>query len=60
MKRYVGTAKIVADSRTPRRLISATTAMASTASETRMWNNSGAADVTAAMPAATLTETVRT
>ena len=60
MNRYVGAAKIVADSRTPRRLIIATSAIASNARETRMWNNVGTAEVTAAIPAATLTETART
>src|SRR5262245_21012509 len=59
-KKYVGTAKIRPDSRTPRMLASAITATHATPSATLCEVSSGNADVTAATPAATDTDTVST
>ena len=60
MKKYVGIAKRVPASRIPRRLPSVIRAMTAMPIGTRTSCRSGMADVTAATPAATLTETVRT
>ena len=59
MKRKVGAAKIRADSRTPRRLPMATSVIVPTQSKVRYGTSHGSADVTAAIPAATDTATVR-
>ena len=60
MKKYVGTANIRPDSRTPRRFPQAMNQMQNTDISTRYEYSAGNADVTAAMPAATDTETVST
>ena len=60
MKKYVGTANIRPDSRTPRRLPHAMNQMQKTDIHTRYGYRPGAADVTAAIPAATETDTVST
>jgi hypothetical protein len=58
MKRYDGSEKSLPDSRTPRRLPIAMSAIAATQSATREGKSTGKADVRAAMPAETLTATV--
>ena len=58
--RYVGAANSLPDSRMPRRFAMATMATAATHRMTRYRNSHGTAEVTAAIPAATLTATVRT
>lgn len=60
MKKYVGTANIRPDSRTPRRFPHAMNQMQSTDSHTRYGYRLPAAEVMAATPAATETATVRT
>ena len=60
MKKYVGTAKMRPDSRTPRRLPTVSTATNASAISMRYGTHSGKADVRAATPAATLTATVST
>ena len=60
MKTYVGTAKIRPDSRTPRIFAIAMPATQSTPRATLCVASSGKAEVMAATPAATDTETVRT
>ena len=60
MKKYVGTAKMRPDSRTPRMLAKAMAAIQATPS-TILWSwSAGTAEVTAATPAATDTDTVST
>ena len=59
-KKYVGTAKIVPASRMPRRFPTVMSAMTETPISTRASCRLGIADVTAATPAAVLTETVST
>ena len=60
MKAYVGTAKSVPDSYTPRRFMTVMKAMKKSASATRCSRRLGTSDATAKAPAATLTATVRT
>jgi hypothetical protein len=60
MKKYVGAANILPDSRTPRRLPQAMTATMLQATATRGPYKAGKADVIAWTPAATLTATVST
>ena len=60
MKKYVGTAKMRPDSRMPRRFATAIPTTATTQSHGRYGNSPGTADVSAAIPAATLTATVST
>ena len=59
-KRYVGTAKILPDSRTPRRFPQVRMTIETSPKATRCSCRAGNADVIAATPAATLTATVRT
>ena len=59
MKKYVGTAKTFPDSRTPRRLPKAMPTMNRTEIPTAYGRNAPNALVSAAVPAATETETVR-
>jgi len=56
----VGTAKMVPDSRMPRRLSRVMSATTPTESSILRWRSSGNAEVIAKTPAATETETVRT
>jgi hypothetical protein len=60
MKKYVGTENIRPDSRTPRRLPSISMATNASASHTGLRCHSGSAEVSAATPAAMLTDTVST
>ena len=60
MKMYVGKAKIVPLSRTPRRFTSITARIETTISGTITGRSGGKAEPSATIPAATLTETVRT
>ena len=59
-KMYVGSAKIVPLSRTPRRLMTMTARIATTMTGTWSGAIAGNAELIATMPAATLTDTVRT
>ena len=58
MKKYVGTEKIAPDSRMPRRLPKAMTAIATSPNATRWASRLGNADVIASTPAAMDTATV--
>ena len=60
MNQYVGTVKMLPDSRTPRRLARVTAITATTQIATRQGNRIGRADVMAATPEAVLTATVKT
>ncbi len=59
MKKYVGTAKMLPDSRMPRRFPIISSATNPSVSSTRLTCQSGNAEVIAATPAAMLTATVR-
>ena len=58
--RYVGTAKVLPDSRTPRRFAAASSATSPTAISTRCWFSDGNAEMMLSVPEETDTATVST